>query len=92
MLMFLSSSQTTASYFPTSCWKLHSLAAELRYALCGSVREVEVEQDGRYVVLSGYVRSEEARTEVCRLAHELAFGVPVMCMVVVMAEASAVLI
>ncbi|WP_137133176.1 BON domain-containing protein [Rhizobium sp. FKY42] len=84
--MFLSSSLSVPSFFSTSCWKLHSLAAELRYALSGQFDEVTITQDGRHIVLTGYVASEELRGEVCRLAHELASGVPVLCMLAVLTE------
>ncbi|MCJ8507842.1 hypothetical protein MUU53_07935 [Rhizobium lemnae] len=66
----------------------YSLAAELRYALSGQFEEVEIAQDGQHIVLTGYVASEDLRREVCRMAHELAAGVPVLCMLAVLAETS----
>lgn len=84
--MFLSSSFAAPSYLPTSRWKLHSFAAELRYLLSDSMSGVDVEQDGECLVLTGHVASEPVRKELCKLAHELAFGVPVLCMVAVLAK------
>lgn len=84
--MFLSSLLPVHSYLPTSRWKLHSLAAELRYTLTGSMRDVEVELDGERLLLTGYVASESIRRDLCQLAQDMAFDVPVICMVAVVAE------
>ncbi|MBB4145059.1 hypothetical protein [Rhizobium rhizoryzae] len=89
--MFLSSSLSVPSFFSTSCWKLHSLAAELRYSLSGQFEEVEIAQDGQHIVLTGYVASEDLRREVCHMAHELAAGVPVLCMLAVLTETNMIL-